>query len=52
MANLLRVKRSTIYSWTSQGNLPFLKYCGRLMFDLDDIYKWIEEKKKMPRKYD
>ena len=33
----------TIYGWTSQRRIPFVKIGGRLRFDRGKLDKWIEE---------
>lgn len=33
----------TIYAWTSQRRIPFVKIGGRLRFDKQKLDKWIEE---------
>ena len=45
IADLLSVKRSTIYSWVHNGTIPFRKLNGLIRFDLDEIEAWIEAAK-------
>ena len=33
----------TIYSWTSQRRIPFLKVGGRLRFDKKKLDQWLEQ---------
>ncbi len=43
VARLLRVKRSTVYAWTHQKRIPFIKVGGAgLRFNEAEISKWIE----------
>jgi excisionase family DNA binding protein len=40
VAELLRVKKRTVYAWVSQGVLPFRKAGNRTIFLLDEIMEW------------
>lgn len=46
VAELLKVKVSTIYVWTSSRKIPFRKVGGLLRFDLDEILEWTKTEKK------
>ena len=41
VAEFLRAKPSTIYSWSDQGCIPSLKINGLLRFDEDAILSWV-----------
>lgn len=45
LAEYLGIKHPTIYSWVSMKRIPYVKMGGRVMFDLRDIEKWIQERK-------
>jgi excisionase family DNA binding protein len=40
LANLLRVKKRTVYEWVSQGKIPFRKAGDRTIFLLEEILEW------------
>ena len=39
-ASLLRVEAKTIRSWVSQGNIPFRKARGKVLFLLPEVLAW------------
>ncbi len=43
MADLLGVKKSTIYQWTHQGFIPHVKLGNLVRFRVSAINKWIEK---------
>jgi excisionase family DNA binding protein len=59
IAEILKVKPSTVYGWAEQGLIPCFKLNGVLRFDKDEILKWLASKRRrsytesagrMPRK--
>ena len=40
VAELLRIKRRTIYEMVSQGRIPYRKAGDRTIFLLDEILEW------------
>lgn len=48
VAEIVRVKPSTIYQWAELGLIPCCKLNGSLRFSKAEIYKWIGENTKMP----
>lgn len=44
LALLLRVKEQAIYDMVSARRIPFLKVGGRLRFDRDEIFRWMQPK--------
>jgi len=49
LAQYLGLSVFTIDSWVSQRReIPFVKMGRRVMFDLSDVYKWVEERKTYP----
>lgn len=46
VAEILKVKSSTLYQWAELGQIPCVKLNGALRFDLEDIEKWINSCKK------
>lgn len=43
-ADLLRVQKSTIYSWTSKKMIPFRKHGGKLVFCHPELLNWSLDK--------
>jgi excisionase family DNA binding protein len=43
VARLLRVKRSTLYKWVCYNKIPYLKIRRRLLFNREQIERWIEK---------
>ena len=46
VADFLKAKPSTIYSWAEQGLVPCFKLNGLLRFSESDILAWIEAFRK------
>ena len=45
-ARYLGVRKSTIYSWAARRQIPSVKMGRRLLFDLEDLDRIIEERKR------
>lgn len=43
VADMLRKKPKTIYEWVEKGLIPHRKVCGSLLFDLDEIIRWMKQ---------
>jgi len=46
LAQILRVPISTIYSWTSNNKIPYLKIGKHLRFDLNKVVEYFEKRTK------
>ena len=46
IAEMLKMKPSTLYQWAELGQIPCIKLNGSLRFDLDDIDKWVKSCKR------
>ena len=46
-AKLLRVKRSTLYSWVHRRQIPFQKVGSLLRFRKDDLEAWLESQRRI-----
>ena len=46
VAELLRIKRRTIYEMVSQGRIPYRKAGDRTIFLLDEILEWTRPNEK------
>ena len=44
-AECLGVKVATLYTWTSQRKVPFIKVGKLVKFDERDLNKWIEQRR-------
>lgn len=40
-AVILRKSPKTVYSWTSRKKIPHLKVGGRVLFDADELERWM-----------
>tara|TARA_B100001057_G_scaffold386829_1_gene393858 strand:+ start:70 stop:306 length:237 start_codon:yes stop_codon:yes gene_type:complete len=49
VANILGVSESTVVRWSKYGDLPkpYLLGHNKTVWDRDEIYNWIENKKKV-----
>ncbi len=45
LSRQLRVKPTTVYSWTFTKQVPFIKIGRLLRFDQDEINTWIQARK-------
>ncbi len=48
LSEYLGLSRFTIDMWVCQRRIPFIKMGRRVMFDLQDIEKWISQNKIIP----
>lgn len=49
IAEYLQVKESTIYQWTHQGYIPYLKLGNQLRFRLAKIEEWLDKRESPGR---
>ena len=47
-SGLLGLSKSTLYEWTAQRRIPFVRAGRALRFDTRDLDKWIERMKVHP----
>lgn len=45
IADYLDISKATLYSWTLQKKIPYLKMGRLIKFDLQEVERWLEEKK-------
>lgn len=50
VAEMIGVETSTIYQWTSQGFIPYVKLGRLVRFNEDDVMKWLRNKARRGRK--
>lgn len=48
IADMLRVKRQTIYVWITKRQIPSISLGGRTLFDEAEISRWISAKNRKP----
>lgn len=41
VADLLGIRRATVYTWVSKRMIPLQKVCGALRFSPDEIKHWL-----------
>ena len=46
---LLKVKKSTLYSWVSAKRIPSFKLHGLVRFDKDEIEGWVRQSRMMKK---
>ncbi|MCP4583674.1 MAG: helix-turn-helix domain-containing protein [candidate division Zixibacteria bacterium] len=44
IAEHLQMKPSTIYQWTHQGFIPYIKLGNRVRFKVSHVEKWLESR--------
>lgn len=49
VAELLKVKKSTLYSWVSEGRIPSFKLHGLVCFDKEEIEGWVRQSRIIKR---
>ena len=49
VADLLGVQKSTIYQWTHEGFIPYVKLGRCVRFRTADIEKWVEKRAEAGR---
>ena len=48
LAEYLGIKVNTVYSWTFQRKIPYVKIGRCVKFDINKIEEWIKEKEVKP----
>ncbi|MEI9479670.1 MAG: hypothetical protein A2351_00740 [Omnitrophica bacterium RIFOXYB12_FULL_50_7] len=43
ISGMLGVRKSTLYSWSHQRRIPYIKVGSLLRFRMRDIEKWLEQ---------
>ena len=49
-SDYLGVKKSTLYSWAGRRNIPSVKMGRRLLFDIEDLERLIDARKRYSHK--
>lgn len=50
LSRLLKIKKSTIYHWTSAGFVPHTKVGRFIRFRASDVEKWLQARQRDGRK--
>lgn len=45
LSEYLGMKKGTLYVWTCQRKIPYVKMGGALRFDLREIENWLKDKR-------
>ena len=51
LSELLKIKKSTVYSWVYQRKIPYIKVGRLVRFDLSEIEIWIKDNTVEQYKY-
>ncbi|GAN31562.1 MAG: DNA-binding protein [Candidatus Brocadia sp. AMX2] len=49
LSQLLKVKESTLYQWTSQKRIPFIKVGNQIRFSLEQVEVYLRENTVTPK---
>jgi len=48
VADIVGVDIKTVYSWTEEGKIPYVKIVGSIRIPRERFYNWLEKKISMP----
>lgn len=48
MSEVLNISIETVYAWTSQKRIPYIKMGRLVRFNMDEVNKWLERQRVMP----
>jgi len=48
LSEALGISEETVYSWTSQKRIPFIKVGRCVRFDQDEVKAWLDKNRVMP----
>jgi len=48
LAETLCISIETVYAWTSQKRIPYIKMGRLVRFNMDEISKWLDERRVKP----
>jgi len=46
ICEILGIEKSTLYSWTSRGLIPFIKVNGLLRFRESELLRWLKSRER------
>lgn len=47
-SEFLRISEITLYKYVSKRSVPFIKVGRKVLFNLEDLEKWVENKRVKP----
>jgi len=48
LSDVLSISIETVYAWTSQKRIPFIKMGRLVRFNADEVNKWLERQRVAP----
>ena len=48
----MNISIETVYAWTSQKRIPYIKMGRLVRFNVDEVTKWLERQKVGAHEYD
>jgi len=45
LSDVLSISIETVYAWTSQKRIPFIKMGRLVRFNVDEVNKWLEKQR-------
>ena len=45
LSDVLSISIETVYAWTSQKRIPYIKMGRLVRFNMDEVNKWLERQK-------
>jgi len=45
LSDVLNISIETVYAWTSQKRIPYIKMGRLVRFNVDEVNKWLERQK-------
>ena len=50
VSEMVRLKKSTLYTYVAQRKIPYIKLDWKILFDEDEIEEWINSRRVAPLK--
>ena len=48
LSDVLNISIETVYAWTSQKRIPYIKMGRLVRFNVDEVNKWLERQRVSP----
>ena len=48
LSGVLNISIETVYAWTSQKRIPYIKMGRLVRFNMDEVNKWLERQRVAP----
>ena len=49
LSEVLNISTETVYAWTSQKRIPYIKMGRLVRFNMDEVNKWLERQRVAAR---